>query len=306
MRLNAPLFAWLLLATTNYVNGQSMVDKESIVYVLALSDTSSARLALGSGFLLDTSGNIMTAKHVVEKAEGADIYVSISSKSAQPISIDSGDIDCSENQDLCFLRVSPDAPAVRAVESFLKLGCYIPIEGESLIAAGFFAGDAKITGVVTPRGHVIGDRITGGLLPTDIAAESGMSGGPVFDSRGTVIGIVKGGSEQFSYVQPLQLARASLQNRNIPCLEAPETGDVSIEETGDVSIDVLAALGMGPDKEGNSVGGVVSQIDHGSFTCPQGQFLSGLHFYGAPESVKYCIGCFTGATAICRSVVSQE
>ncbi len=298
MRLNAPLFVFLLLTATSYLHGQTIANKDPIVYVLAFSDASSAPLALGSGFLLDSLGTVITAKHVVENADGADIYVSISSKSAPPISIDSGDIDCSENQDFCFLRVSPDAPAVRAVESFLKLGCYLPAEGESLIAAGFFAGNAKITGVVTPRGHVIGDRIAGGLLPTDIAAEPGMSGGPVFDSRGTVIGIVKGGSEQFSYVQPLQRARASLQNRNIPCLEAPETGDASI--------DLLAALGMGPDTEGNSVGGVVSQIDHGSFTCPQGQFLSGLHFYGAPESVKYCIGCFTGATAICRSIVPQE
>jgi Trypsin-like peptidase domain len=298
MRFSLPFSFCLALVVAGGAYGQNATNKEPIAFLLATPDSSAVPASIGSGFLVDSFGTIMTAKHVIESASNQVISVSISSKSAPPILIDNADIDCSDRQEFCFLRVNPDAPTVRAVKSFLKLGCYIPLEGEPLTAAGFFAGDEKITGVVTPRGHVIGDLITGGIIPTDIAAEAGMSGGPVFDSQGIVIGIVKGGSEQFSYVQPLRPAGSFLENRNIACLKAPEPKSTLVNS--------LATLGTGPDNQGNSAGSVENQRDHGSITCPEGHFLSGIHFYGAVESVKYCIGCFTGATAICRPILPQE
>jgi hypothetical protein len=70
--------------------------------------------------------------------------------------------------------------------------------------------------VVTP-GEVTGGAVTGGFLPTDVTMEQGMSGGPIFDADGRVVGLVKGGTAQFAFLQPLQRAEGGLRSRGYTC-----------------------------------------------------------------------------------------
>jgi len=206
-----------VLSIGSEAKAQGLENKKPIVFIWSESVETGQRTPLGSGFVLGESGDVLTAKHVVEQfVNGERLVVSISTKSAYPVEVDMSDVDCDVTQDFCFIRIPSDVVADH-ISAFYTLGCYVPKADTPLMAAGFFAGGSTHSGVVTPRGSSIGGLITGGLLPTSIPLEPGMSGGPVFDESLNVIGIVKGGSSQFGHVQPLQRARSSLLNRGIEC-----------------------------------------------------------------------------------------
>jgi hypothetical protein len=209
---------------------QGLPNKKPVVFIWSESTESGKRRPLGSGFLLGEEGDVLTARHVVEKrVTGERLVVSIASKSSFPVAVDMSDVECGTTQDFCFIRIPKDVVAER-VSEFYPLGCYRPEIGTPLMAAGFFAGDDPQSGIVTPRGNLIGDPIAGGLMPTDMPLEQGMSGGPVFDDRMNVVGIVKGGSTQFAYVQPLQRARSMLIDRGLEC--NPSARQVPVVQDG--------------------------------------------------------------------------
>ncbi len=229
-------------------NAQVLTNKKPIVFIWSESVETGRRTPLGSGFVLGESGDVLTARHVVELfVQGEKLVVSISTKSSFPVEVDMSDVDCDATQDFCFIRIPADVIAER-VTAFYRLGCYVPKPDSPLMAAGFFAGDDTHSGVVTPRGNSIGDRISGGLLPTSIPLEPGMSGGPVFDKNMNVIGLVKGGSTQFGHVQPLLRARSGLADRGFECPTALGVDRSAIElELRELEIvlqDIKRSLGL--------------------------------------------------------------
>ena len=234
------LIAAAILSIDSEARAQGLENRKPIVFIWSESVETGKRTPLGSGFVLSESGDVLTAKHVVEQfVDGERLVVSISTKSTFPVQVDMSDVDCDVKQDFCFIRIPSDVIADH-ITAFYTLGCYVPKADTPLMAAGFFAGGDTNSGVVTPRGNSIGRLIAGGLLPTSIPLEPGMSGGPVFDESLNVIGIVKGGSSQFGYVQPLQRARSSLLNRGIECIadrkpeikqEVPVDNDFRIGKT---------------------------------------------------------------------------
>jgi S1-C subfamily serine protease len=235
------LFTVSVVASASCADAQSLDNKKPIVFIWSESVDTGQRTPLGSGFVLGESGDVLTARHVVEQfVQGEKLVVSISTKSTFPVDVDMSDVDCDSTQDYCFIRIPPDVIADR-VSTFYRLGCYVPKADSPLMAAGFFAGGDMHGGVVTPRGNSIGGLIAGGLLPTSIPLEPGMSGGPVFDQSMTVIGIVKGGSTQFGHVQPLRRARSDLADRGFECLGAAQAVDRSAIELELRDLEVVVA-----------------------------------------------------------------
>jgi S1-C subfamily serine protease len=141
--------------------------------------------ALGSGFVIDTAGHIVTNYHVVENAE--QIEVSFTNRD----SVEARVLGRDPSTDIAVLKVDVDARALRP----LTLGSSARVRvGDSVVAIGNPLGfERSVTsGIVSalqrpltaPNNFTIDD-----VIQTDAAINSGNSGGPLLAANGRVIGV---------------------------------------------------------------------------------------------------------------------
>lgn len=140
----------------------------------------------GSGFVLDTSGHILTNYHVIEGAR--EIEVSLSDEYVLPATVVGMDV----RNDIAVIKV--EAPAESLVPVELGVSNNLQV-GQRAIAIGNPFGQfgrTLTTGVISALDRTIegsdGRTITG-IIQTDAAINRGNSGGPLLDSSGRVIGI---------------------------------------------------------------------------------------------------------------------
>ncbi len=137
--------------------------------------------SLGSGFIIDPSGLIVTNNHVIEGADEIHVILNDGTKlKAELVGKDS-------KSDLALLRVHGDEPlhAVKFGDSDkLRLG-------EWVIAIGnpFSLGGTVTAGIVSARNRDINSGPYDNYIQTDAAINRGNSGGPLFNLNGEVIGI---------------------------------------------------------------------------------------------------------------------
>lgn len=141
--------------------------------------------ALGSGFVIDKSGHIVTNYHVVEGAEEVDVSFSGGeSVRAQVVGVD-------PSTDLAVLKVDTESRALTP----LPLGDSDTVAvGDPVVAIGNpFGLERTVTaGIVSaiqrqitaPDGFTIDN-----VIQTDAQINRGNSGGPLLDARGEVIGV---------------------------------------------------------------------------------------------------------------------
>ena len=139
----------------------------------------------GSGFVLDEEGHIVTNQHVVDGAE--EISVRFAGGAREPAELVGED----PSTDVAVIRV--DAPESRLRPLTLGDSAALGV-GEPVIAIGnpLGVGISVTTGIVSGVGRPIeapNDFTISDAVQTDAAISSGNSGGPLLDSRGTVIGI---------------------------------------------------------------------------------------------------------------------
>ncbi len=141
--------------------------------------------ALGSGFVIDKAGHIVTNYHVIEGA--SEVFVNFSGQDAMSAKVVGSD----PSTDLALLEIDADARALTP----LRLGNSDTVSvGDSVVAIGNpFGLDRTVTaGIVSalhreiesPSGFTI-DKV----IQTDAAINRGNSGGPLLDARGDVIGV---------------------------------------------------------------------------------------------------------------------
>lgn len=146
---------------------------------------------LGSGFLIDTEGHIITNNHVVADSQGGQLLVSFSGLFQTVGTVVGTDPD----SDIAVVKVDELPDGVVPVE----LGDSDQVQvGQRTIAIGNpLAQDRTVTtGIVSAIGRTInendqsqgGYRI-GGAVQTDAAINPGNSGGPLLDSHGRVMGM---------------------------------------------------------------------------------------------------------------------
>jgi serine protease Do len=146
------------------------------------SDSSPRRVnSLGSGFIIDPSGLVVTNNHVIADADEINVILNDGTKlPAQLVGKDS-------KADLALLRVHADHP-LKAVafgdSDKLRLG-------EWVIAIGnpFSLGGTVTAGIVSARNRDIQSGPYDNYIQTDAAINRGNSGGPLFNLNGEVIGI---------------------------------------------------------------------------------------------------------------------
>lgn len=164
---------------------------------------------LGSGFLIDPQGRILTNAHVVENAPDVTVtYADGVTQSAKVLASDPG-------IDVAVLDVSAPPPSAKP----LPLGeSRSLVVGDPVVAIGNPLGLERTatTGIVSALKRQIcspDDSPIPNAIQTDAAINQGNSGGPLLDSRGRVIGINSqiasqgGGFEGIGFAVPIDAVR---------------------------------------------------------------------------------------------------
>jgi serine protease Do len=138
--------------------------------------------SLGSGFIIDPKGYVVTNNHVVEGADKIKIIL-VGGKEYQA-TVKGRD----PKTDLALIQiVNPPAEL-----PFLKLGDSDAIQvGDWVMAVGnpFGLGHTVTQGIISAKGRVIGAGPYDNFLQTDASINPGNSGGPLLNLKGEVIGI---------------------------------------------------------------------------------------------------------------------
>lgn len=160
--------------------------------------------AVGTGFIIDEKGWIVTNHHVVGKAD--QITVTMADGRKLPAKLMGGD----EKTDIALLKVESSKPL-----PYVIFGDATKVRvGQPVMAVGnpFGLGGTVTTGIVSARGRDIQSGPFDDYIQTDAAINRGNSGGPLFDMDGRVIGIntaifsPSGGSVGLGFAIPSSLA----------------------------------------------------------------------------------------------------
>jgi serine protease Do len=137
--------------------------------------------SLGSGFIVDPSGIVVTNNHVIDGAD--EITVTLQDNTTLKATLLGRD----ERSDLAVLKVSSDKP----LPSVSFGDSDAARVGDWVLAIGnpFGLGGSVTAGIVSARGRDIGEGPYDNFIQTDAAINKGNSGGPLFNMDGQVIGI---------------------------------------------------------------------------------------------------------------------
>jgi serine protease Do len=139
--------------------------------------------SLGSGFIIDPSGLVVTNNHVI--ADGDEISVILNDGTRMKATL----VGTDKKTDLALLRVKPDP---NKPLKFVKFGDSDKLRlGEWVVAIGnpFSLGGTVTAGIVSARNRDIQSGPYDNYIQTDAAINRGNSGGPLFNLDGEVVGI---------------------------------------------------------------------------------------------------------------------
>ena len=163
------------------------------------------RASLGSGFIIDPQGIIVTNNHVIENA--GEIVVRLHDGTRLKATLRGRD----PKTDLAVLTVKPKKPL-----PWVEFGDSDQVHvGDWVLAIGnpFGLGGTVTTGIVSARNRDINAGPYDDFIQTDAAINKGNSGGPLFDMKGRVIGVNSailsptGGSVGIGFSIPSNLAK---------------------------------------------------------------------------------------------------
>jgi serine protease Do len=160
--------------------------------------------SLGSGFVIDPSGYVVTNNHVIEGADDIEVVFANGTKLKATL------IGTDTKTDLSVLKVEPRAP-LKAVpfgdSRRMRIGDWVMAIGNP-----FGLGGSVTLGIISARGRNINAGPYDNFIQTDAAINKGNSGGPLFNMRGEVIGIntaiisPSGGSIGIGFAVPTEIA----------------------------------------------------------------------------------------------------
>jgi len=161
--------------------------------------------ALGSGFVVDPAGYVVTNNHVIDDA--SEILVVLADGSRLPAKL----IGSDDKTDLALLKVEAGRP-LPAVEFGDSDAARV---GDWVIAVGnpFGLGGTVTAGILSARGRDLDAGPYDDFLQIDAPINPGNSGGPTFDASGRVIGVntaissPNGGSVGIGFAVPAAIAR---------------------------------------------------------------------------------------------------
>jgi len=244
-------------------NHLATVNITSIVYQRDFFFQVFPQKGIGSGFIINDEGEILTNNHVVSGSR--NITVTLSDKNHYPATV----VGLDRRSDLAILRIH----AGRKLP-FVRLGnSDTLVVGQKVLAIGnpFGLEGTLTTGIVSSLGRSLqnedGNPLEG-LIQTDAAINPGNSGGPLLDSSGNVIGINtaiygsqtasgEAGSIGIGFAMPINRAKEKLE-------EYRTTGKISHPVLG-ITQPVLVQGDLAEELNMPASGGLLIQgIEEGS------------------------------------------
>ena len=226
------------------------------------------RPSLGTGFIINTNGYIVTNNHVVEDAD--EITVTLASKEE----FDATLIGRDPKTDLALLRVDSPLPLPT-----VPFGDSKNLEvGEWVLAIGnpFGLGHTVTAGIVSAKGRIIGAGPYDDFIQTDASINPGNSGGPLFNMRGEVIGIntaIMRSGQGIGFAIPINMAKNVLS-------QLYDKGNVTRGWLGvaiqNISPEMLNAFQL-DDANGALVSAIVADAPAEKAGLKQGDVIVGFH-----------------------------
>jgi len=141
--------------------------------------------SLGSGFIVDPAGYIVTNEHVVERA--AELKISVTTNDGKTYS--ARYITGTPESDLAFLKIDSKEPL-----PFVNLADLSPnLLGETVLVLGnpLGYGSSVARGILSAKNRTVSlnDTEYKNLIQTDAAINPGNSGGPIVDIAGKLVGV---------------------------------------------------------------------------------------------------------------------
>lgn len=261
--------------------------KESVVYVTSTVYQTNfffepvQTKELGSGFLINGEGQILTNNHVVSGSSQVEVTLPDQSRyKAQILFKD-------KVNDLALIKIEPKKPLPH-----LSLGDSDRLQvGQKVLAIGnpFGLAGTLTVGVISALGRPIqgeNNQDLEGMIQTDAAINSGNSGGPLLDSQGQVIGIntaiygPNGGNVGIGFAMPINRAKSLLDDfRTGKKLAPARLGVSSLLVSGDLARALklpesggllIQRVERGSAADGAGLHGADSQVIVGNYRIPVG------------------------------------
>lgn len=137
--------------------------------------------SLGSGFIIDKEGYIVTNNHVIEDADKIKVKLKNGNE------FDAEIVGRDSNTDIALIKIKSknDLPVVKLGDSdALKVGQWVVA-----IGSPFGLEHTVTAGIVSAKGRIIGSGPYDDFIQTDASINPGNSGGPLINMKGEVIGI---------------------------------------------------------------------------------------------------------------------
>lgn len=197
--------------------------------------------SLGSGFVINPEGLVVTNNHVVERAQSIEVRLADGRSFAGTV------VGRDPSTDLALLRIAnvKDLPTVTLGDSDeLEIGDWVVAIGNP------FGLDTSVThGLISARERVIGVGPFDDFIQTNALINPGNSGGPLFDMNGDVVGVTTAITSQgqgIGFAVPINLVKDLLPN--LLHNGRPERGwlGLNVQEVGEgdgkapVVVDVFA------------------------------------------------------------------
>ncbi len=238
------------------------------------SETKKIQKDIGTGFVVDKNGLVVTNKHVVSDFEAE--YVIIDQKDKE---FKVGRIYRDPINDLAILKIDGlNLPSLELDDSD-KLRV-----GQSVIAIGTALGEFRhtvTTGVISglgrgiEAGSVFGEtEFLEGVIQTDAAINFGNSGGPLLNNQGQVIGVnvaMTSGAQNIGFAIPINVIKTSLENFNTTGqFDRPLLGisyqmisekSAILNEVPQGAYVVEVVEGYAAFKEGLKAGDIITELD---------------------------------------------
>ena len=162
--------------------------------------------SLGSGFIIDQQGYIVTNNHVVEGAD--EIKVLLRDKKE----FDAKLVGRDPNTDIALIQIQGgrNFPIARIGDSdSLKVGEWVVAIGNP-----FGLQHTVTAGIVSAKGRVLGSGPYDDFIQTDASINPGNSGGPLINMKGEVVGIntaIVASGQGIGFAIPISLARGIVE-----------------------------------------------------------------------------------------------
>ncbi len=161
--------------------------------------------SLGSGFIIDKNGTILTNNHVVSQADEIEVKLSDGRTFKADV------LGTDEKTDIAVIKIKAEADLPTAVLGDSK--AMRPGEWVMAIGNPFGLEQTVTVGVVSAVGRVVGGGPYARFIQTDASINPGNSGGPLFNMQGEVIGIntmIYAHGQGIGFAIPINLAKSEI------------------------------------------------------------------------------------------------